>query len=118
MLKKHRDFFSHGSQETVVGRNESRKTIVSNQTLVLQSITRCGSGSYRCVASNARGKTISNNYYLDVKCEYDNRMFYFLFNILQIKTFTRNIHAIRRNRNLTAGDFEINGLIKNRSCSQ
>ncbi|XP_029346856.1 hemicentin-1 [Acyrthosiphon pisum] len=52
-----------------VGKDESRRTIVSNQTLVLQSITRKGSGSYRCIASNARGKSISDAYNLDVKYE-------------------------------------------------
>ncbi|XP_060858904.1 hemicentin-1-like [Metopolophium dirhodum] len=52
-----------------VGQHESRRTIVSNQTLVLQSITRKGSGSYRCIASNARGKSISDAYNLDVKYE-------------------------------------------------
>ncbi|VVC29732.1 Fibronectin type III,Immunoglobulin subtype,Immunoglobulin-like domain,Immunoglobulin-like [Cinara cedri] len=54
---------------TNVGRHESRRTIVSNQTLVLQSITRKGSGSYRCIASNGRGKSISNAYHIDVKYE-------------------------------------------------
>lgn len=53
-----------------VGLRESRRTIISNQTLVLQSITRKGSGSYRCIASNARGKSISNAYKIDVKCKY------------------------------------------------
>lgn len=57
-------------QGTNVGLHESRKTIVSNQTLVLQSILRRGSGSYRCIASNVRGKTKSNAYHLDVKCKY------------------------------------------------
>lgn len=63
-------FFLRYFQGTNVGQHESRKSIVSNQTLVLQSITRKGSGSYRCIASNIRGKSISDAYYLDVKCEY------------------------------------------------
>ncbi|XP_025422622.1 hemicentin-1-like [Sipha flava] len=54
---------------TSVGQHESRRTILSNQTLVLQSITRKGSGSYQCIASNARGKSISDAYHIDVKYE-------------------------------------------------
>ncbi|XP_050439525.1 hemicentin-1-like [Adelges cooleyi] len=55
--------------DTNVGPYGSRKIIYSNQTLVLQSITRQGSGRYRCLASNARGKTVSDVYVLDVKYE-------------------------------------------------
>ncbi|XP_050531047.1 hemicentin-1-like isoform X1 [Daktulosphaira vitifoliae] len=54
---------------TEVGPHSSRKIIYSNQTLVLQSITRHGSGSYRCMAINANGKSVSDIYMLDVKFE-------------------------------------------------
>ncbi|XP_047005203.1 hemicentin-1-like [Schistocerca americana] len=47
--------------------NVSAGTLLSNQTLVLQAVTRNSSGLYTCVASNSEGDTESNAFNLDVK---------------------------------------------------
>ncbi|XP_068082823.1 nephrin-like [Anabrus simplex] len=49
--------------------NASAGTILSNQTLVLQSVDRNTSGLYTCVASNTEGDSESNSFNLDVKYE-------------------------------------------------
>ncbi|XP_055603399.1 nephrin [Uranotaenia lowii] len=45
----------------------SRGIIISNQTLVLQSITKATHGEYQCRAANALGSVSSNQLYLDIK---------------------------------------------------
>lgn len=47
----------------------SRGVIITNQTLVLQSISKQTHGQYMCRATNAQGSVSSNDLYLDVKCE-------------------------------------------------
>ncbi|XP_068082837.1 nephrin-like [Anabrus simplex] len=49
--------------------NASAGTILSNQTLVLQSVDRNSSGLYTCVTSNTEGESESNPFNLDVKYE-------------------------------------------------
>ncbi|XP_014240032.1 nephrin-like [Cimex lectularius] len=51
----------------VVGNNPSGGTILANQSLVLQSVSRAKAGQYTCVASNQEGDGESNALYLDVK---------------------------------------------------
>lgn len=44
--------------------------LVSEGTLVLQSVSRGQAGSYTCHARNAMGQGHSNTLTLDVKCEF------------------------------------------------
>ncbi|XP_039431401.1 nephrin [Culex pipiens pallens] len=45
----------------------ARGIIISNQTLVLQSITKATHGEYMCKAANTLGTVTSNQLYLDIK---------------------------------------------------
>ncbi|XP_063889128.1 nephrin-like isoform X2 [Scylla paramamosain] len=55
----------HESEE--LRHNPSRGVLISNQTLVLQHVTRASSGNYYCVASNIQGDGHSNPLRLKVK---------------------------------------------------
>lgn len=48
----------------------SRGVIISNQTLVLQGISKISHGQYFCRATNIQGSVSSNEVYLDVKCKW------------------------------------------------
>lgn len=50
--------------------NASARVFHSNQSLVLQKVTRHSSGRYACSAINAEGETVSNELHFTVKCEY------------------------------------------------
>ncbi|CRK87505.1 CLUMA_CG001306, isoform A [Clunio marinus] len=47
--------------------NSSTKIIKSNQSLVLQRVTRFSAGKYSCSALNSEGETVSNEFLLKVK---------------------------------------------------
>lgn len=56
-------------QGIVITHNASARVIRSNQSLVLQKVTRSSSGNYSCSAINAEGETVSNQQPLRVKCK-------------------------------------------------
>lgn len=47
--------------------NSSTKIVKSNQSLVLQRVTRFSAGKYSCSALNSEGETVSNEFLLKVK---------------------------------------------------
>lgn len=49
--------------------HSSRGIIITNQSLVLQSISKQTHGQYMCRAANTQGSVSSNDLYLDIKCE-------------------------------------------------
>lgn len=57
-------------QGVLIAHNASARVIRSNQSLVLQKITRNSTGNYSCSAINAEGETVSNQLPLRVKCKY------------------------------------------------
>ncbi|KAK3878351.1 hypothetical protein Pcinc_016935 [Petrolisthes cinctipes] len=52
-----------------VQHNVSGGVILSNQSLVLQSVTRGASGKYHCIASNIEGDGQSNKVTVEIKCK-------------------------------------------------
>jgi hypothetical protein len=50
--------------------HSSRGIIITNQSLVLQSISKQTHGQYMCRAGNSQGSVSSNDLYLDIKCEF------------------------------------------------
>lgn len=49
--------------------HSSRGIIISNQSLVLQSISKASFGQYFCRATNVQGSVSSNEVFLDIKCK-------------------------------------------------
>jgi hypothetical protein len=56
-------------QGALLSHNQSARIIRSNQSLVLQKVTRQSAGNYVCVAINREGETVSNELAFRVKCK-------------------------------------------------
>lgn len=57
-------------QDEVLSHNTSARIIWSNQSLVLQSVTRSSAGIYVCAAANALAETKSEALHFRVKCKF------------------------------------------------
>ena len=57
-------------QDEVLHHNQSEGLIVSNRTLVIQSLTREDGGNYQCEATNPEGTVKSDNYTLEIQCKF------------------------------------------------
>lgn len=61
-------FFQILSQDKEL--HSSRGIIITNQTLVLQGISKSTHGQYICQATNTQGTVNSNEVFLNVKCRF------------------------------------------------
>lgn len=52
--------------------NVTAGIILTDQSLVLQSVTRKSAGDYHCLAANTEGKGTSNPVTLRVRCKYSS----------------------------------------------
>lgn len=78
-------FFFFNIQGKTIHNNPALGTLVSNQSLVLQRVTRMQAGLYTCVGSNQEGDGESSPLYLDVKCKFT--FFYPLFYLILLLFF-------------------------------
>lgn len=59
-------------QNQILAHNTSARIIWSNQSLVLQSVTRSSAGRYVCAATNALNETRSEPLHFRVKCKFNS----------------------------------------------
>lgn len=57
-------------QGSILNHNMSGRIIHSNQSLVLQKVTRQSAGRYVCSVVNSEGETLSNELNFRVQCKY------------------------------------------------
>lgn len=83
--------FSFSLQGVVLTHNASARVIRSNQSLVLQRVTRHSAGNYSCSAINAEGETVSNQLELRVKCKYMKNFNFPFINRIML-TLSQTLH--------------------------
>lgn len=62
-------FFLCCLKGTELHQNVTAGIILTDQSLVLQSVTRASAGDYTCLAANTEGKGTSNPVTLSVRCK-------------------------------------------------
>ena len=65
----------------------NKGVIVSNQSLVLQKVTREQAGSYTCEASNVEGDQVSNPVQVSIMCKHSTK-------ILSFRQSSAIIHSV------------------------
>lgn len=65
-------FFPAQDNDNELQNNPHDGIIISNQSLVLQNVTRLRMGAYTCIASNSEGSGESQPVQLNVLCEFLN----------------------------------------------
>ena len=68
----------HNGRE--LSHNVAKKVIISNQSLVLQKVTRADTGVYTCTAHNSEGDGVSNSINLNIKCKPRSSRFFLFYN--------------------------------------
>jgi hypothetical protein len=81
-------------QDRALAHNATARVFHSNQSLVLQKVTRHSSGRYACSALNAEGETVSNELHFRVKCKCT--YFYLRFTVHRASDIAQPTQASRR----------------------
>ena len=65
-------FFCVVYQGRQLNHNIARGIIISNQSLVLQSVSRSSGGNYSCLGYNSEGESESDPFDLNILCKFYN----------------------------------------------
>lgn len=87
-------FLFENIQGKTIHNSPALGTLVSNQSLALQRVTRMQAGLYTCVGSNQEGDGESSPLYLDVKCKFT--LFFFLHSFISFCSLFFAFYSSRR----------------------